>query len=116
MGAGETGECWIVERAKEELEMLEAKHPNGFDHLKLELKSFIFDDSSSFEPPHSSAPTQASSNRNKRKKREGEAWEETKLHGSSAGKKREDRAEMAIERAKDCLRRIRLVKESLFPL
>lgn len=37
------GESWMVERAKEELQMLEAMHPNGFDCLKLELKSFIFE-------------------------------------------------------------------------
>ena len=32
----------IEEQAKEELEILETQHPNRFEYLKLELKSFIF--------------------------------------------------------------------------
>ena len=32
----------IEEQAKEELEMLETQHPNRFEYLKLDLKSFIF--------------------------------------------------------------------------
>lgn len=31
----------MIEKAKEELQMLETQHPNRFDYLKLELKSFI---------------------------------------------------------------------------
>lgn len=30
-----------IDQAKEELQILEAQQPNGFNHLKLELKSFI---------------------------------------------------------------------------
>ncbi|KAJ9702909.1 hypothetical protein PVL29_004584 [Vitis rotundifolia] len=32
----------VIQQAKEELEMLEAQHPNRFHSLKLDLKSFIF--------------------------------------------------------------------------
>ncbi|KAL3527366.1 hypothetical protein ACH5RR_012022 [Cinchona calisaya] len=31
----------MIEQAKEELQILEAQHPNRFNYLKLELKSFI---------------------------------------------------------------------------
>lgn len=65
-------ESWLVERAKEELEMLESQHPTRFHHLKLELKSLISQpnfgaqlfpravDDDAFGPPLASAavPTQ----------------------------------------------------------
>lgn len=65
-------ESWLVERAKEELEMLESQYPTRFHHLKLELKSLISQpnsgaqlfsraiDDDAFGPPLASAavPTQ----------------------------------------------------------
>ncbi|KAL0015173.1 hypothetical protein SO802_002242 [Lithocarpus litseifolius] len=69
----------IEEQAKEELEILETQHPNRFEYLKLELKSFIFQiqsqsqlplpenySSSSF-PTSSIATTQESTSNRKRK-------------------------------------------------
>ncbi|KAM3712633.1 hypothetical protein ACJW30_01G197400 [Castanea mollissima] len=69
----------IEEQAKEELELLETQHPNRFEYLKLELKSFIFQIQSQSQLPlpenHSSssfstssiATTQESTSNKKRK-------------------------------------------------
>ncbi|CAI9753276.1 unnamed protein product [Fraxinus pennsylvanica] len=66
----------VIERAKEELEILETNHPNGFHYLKSELKIFISSfDSHNFPPPCNTAPlpttssalTQESSTSKKRK-------------------------------------------------
>ncbi|XP_020577010.1 uncharacterized protein LOC110022412 isoform X2 [Phalaenopsis equestris] len=112
-------DTWMMDRAKEELKNLEAHHPSRFDYLKLELQSLISDYdldpsfpnllSSSSSP---SAGTQVSS----RKRRRGELRGEELGFGLEMEKKMrlssEERAEMAIRRAKACLRRIQLVKES----
>ncbi|PKA47462.1 hypothetical protein AXF42_Ash020191 [Apostasia shenzhenica] len=37
------GESWMAVRAKEELKLLEARHPERFDYLKLELQLLISD-------------------------------------------------------------------------
>lgn len=70
-------ESWLAEKAREELEALEAKHPSRFHRLKRELKSLIShpdscaqlffcpaaapaheDDNTSSFTPTSAAPTQ----------------------------------------------------------
>ncbi|KAF5960822.1 hypothetical protein HYC85_002031 [Camellia sinensis] len=82
----------MIEQAEEELEILEAQHPNRFEYLKIELKSLIFllhsqnitisnnnnfnksynflssSSNSILLPASSTATTQASSNNKKRKK------------------------------------------------
>ncbi|KAK8948267.1 hypothetical protein KSP40_PGU004440 [Platanthera guangdongensis] len=108
---------WMTERAMEELNTLEARHPDQFDYLKLELRSLISDHDLGPSPPNiitpaSSAGTQASSNRKRREAGLGDGdlgfgLEKKRLKSST-----ENRADMAIERARACLRRIRLVKES----
>ncbi|KAK4602339.1 hypothetical protein RGQ29_011400 [Quercus rubra] len=69
----------IEEQAKEELEILETQHPNRFEYLKLELKSFIFHIQSQSQlplpenyspssfPTSSIATTQESTSNRKRK-------------------------------------------------
>ncbi|KAL0927220.1 hypothetical protein M5K25_001382 [Dendrobium thyrsiflorum] len=118
------GDTWMTERAKEELKSLEARHPSRFDYLKLELQSLIsdYDLNPSFpnlisSSSSSSARTQVSSNR---KRRGGDLCDEDLGFGLEKKKKKmkwspEDRAEVAIERAKACLRRLQLVKESFLP-
>ncbi|KAI8031345.1 hypothetical protein LOK49_LG01G02674 [Camellia lanceoleosa] len=85
----------MIEQAEEELEILEAQHPNRFEYLKIELKSLIFllhsqnitlsnnNNNNNFNksynflssssnsillPASSTATTQASSSNKKRKK------------------------------------------------
>ncbi|KAL7231128.1 hypothetical protein ACSBR2_009404 [Camellia fascicularis] len=87
----------MIEQAEEELEILEAQHPNRFEYLKIELKSLIFllhsqnitlsNNNNNFNksynflssssnsillPASSTATTQASSSNKKRKKRTSE--------------------------------------------
>ncbi|KAI0528725.1 hypothetical protein KFK09_001267 [Dendrobium nobile] len=108
-----SADSWMTERAKEELKSLEARHPSRFDYLKLELQSLISDYDLNPSFPDSSPGTQVSSNR---KRRGGDLCDEDL--GFRLEKKKmmkwspEDRAEVAIERAKACLRRLQLVKES----
>ncbi|RWR90413.1 hypothetical protein CKAN_01950600 [Cinnamomum micranthum f. kanehirae] len=124
-------ESWILEQAKEELQMLEAQHPERFDYLKLQLKSFISDltcpnfSSSSHSlsqhlPPScaalsTSAATQVSSNRRKRKGSEirgmgvADSIPKRRIRRSDSS---DARVDIVIERAEACLRKIRLVKES----
>ncbi|WOL06011.1 hypothetical protein Cni_G14743 [Canna indica] len=74
---------WLAEKAREELELLEAQHPTRFNYLKHELKSLISqpescaqllycaaptasdDDDDAFAPA-SAAPTQVSTNRKRK--------------------------------------------------
>ncbi|XP_028553122.1 uncharacterized protein LOC110099655 [Dendrobium catenatum] len=111
-----SADSWMTERAKEELKSLEARHPSRFDYLKLELQSLIsdYDLNPSFPDliSSSSPGTQVSSNR---KRRRGDLCDEDLGFGLEKKKMKwlpEDRAEVAIERAKACLRRLQLVKES----
>lgn len=50
----------MIEQAKEELEILEDQHPNKFEYLKLELRSFItfLESNNSDSVPSTSAATQ----------------------------------------------------------
>ncbi|XP_010918419.1 uncharacterized protein [Elaeis guineensis] len=118
-------ESWMVERATEELQLLEAQHPNRFDYLKLELKSII--SQPIFCPSSSPATTQVSSNR-KRKGGEmrgegSDGWEQQRVQKSSSGSEQQggevdgkcgDRVEIAIKRAQACLKRIRRLKQDFF--
>lgn len=119
----------MIEQAKEELLILETQHPSRFDHLKLELKSFISQlESQSFVEenmlhslPTSAATTQASSTiRKKRKKGDVnfEAYRQKyfQLSGcDDAYMKRRDRnIEAVIEKAQVCLHKIKLFKTAFF--
>uniref|UniRef100_A0A0E0EZ64 Uncharacterized protein n=1 Tax=Oryza meridionalis TaxID=40149 RepID=A0A0E0EZ64_9ORYZ len=128
---------WMAEVAGEELEKLEAAHPGRFGPLKAELKRLIADPAAAAAPlvsPHSDATTtttttssqsasvlrivstQESSSRKKRRcgGNGGAGGEqEGKRRRSAAAAAGKDRAEMAIERAERCLRRIRAFKASL---
>ncbi|CAL9163744.1 unnamed protein product [Musa hybrid cultivar] len=132
-------ESWLVERAKEELEMLESQHPTRFHHLKLDLKSFISQpnsgaqlfpravDDDAFGPPLASAavPTQTSSTRKRKTETERRSLQQkNKAQKSSSAsrqtggrdgsrKKSDSSVEAAIRRAQACLRRIQQVKQSL---
>uniref|UniRef100_J3N3K3 Uncharacterized protein n=1 Tax=Oryza brachyantha TaxID=4533 RepID=J3N3K3_ORYBR len=138
--AGELG--WVAEVAAEELAKLEASHPGRFGPLKAELKRLIADPawdaaaplvspdgaatttrsstSSQYSQP---APvlhlvsTQESSSRKRSwgcnghgEQEEGKRRRMATAAAAPAGK---DRAEMAMERAERCLRRIRAFKASL---
>lgn len=50
----------MIEQAKQELEILEDQHPNNFEYLKLELRSFIsfLESNNSDSVPSTSAATQ----------------------------------------------------------
>ncbi|KAI3462257.1 hypothetical protein Pfo_018920, partial [Paulownia fortunei] len=83
----------LIERAKEELEMLESQHPNKFQCLKLELRDFISDFESQNLLLNStsmstcpSAATQESSSRKKRKKGSSVVAEEADIVEDSARK------------------------------
>ncbi|CAL9086965.1 unnamed protein product [Musa textilis] len=132
-------ESWLVEGAKEELEMLESQHPTRFHHLKLELKSLIsqpksgaqffsraVDDDALGAPLASAAvPTQASSTRKRKTGTERRSLhQQNKAQKSSSAsrqtggrggscKKSDSSVEAAIRRAEACLRRIQQVKQSL---
>ncbi|KAM0930580.1 hypothetical protein ACQ4PT_000850 [Festuca glaucescens] len=131
--AGEWG--WMAAVAAEELEKLEAAHPGRLGPLKDELKRLVadpgWDDADAFalaslEPnpsPSSSQPaapldlfTEESST-NKRKWCDGGGAaipEQGKRRRKSAPPVLvKDRADMAIDRAKKCLKKIRAIKRSL---
>ncbi|KAK6927741.1 hypothetical protein RJ641_006332 [Dillenia turbinata] len=112
----------MIEKAEEELEILEAQHPNRFDYLKIELKSFISSESqklllinSSFSSS-SSVSTQASSSR--KRKQEYDSKGKRKLQKSTAGEcnklKRMDRTDLVIEKAQACLQKIQDLKATFF--
>ncbi|XP_057492049.1 uncharacterized protein LOC130777660 [Actinidia eriantha] len=108
----------MIEQAKEELQILEGQHPNRFEYLKLELKSFIslhqsqnnnnmaFSPNSISLPVSSTATTQASSSSKKRKKIV--TCSELRKHKIP----RVDRVEVVLERAQACLRKIHQFKTS----
>ncbi|KAJ0021141.1 hypothetical protein Pint_31110 [Pistacia integerrima] len=123
----------MIEQAKEELQILETLHPNRFDYLKLELKSFIFflesqhnnNDNNNennnliYYPSSSTATTQASTNNRKRKKAGigmGSCRNEemkNKFQRVLGEFKRRDRIDLVLEKAQSCLRKIKELKSSL---
>ncbi|KAL0288693.1 UNVERIFIED_CONTAM: hypothetical protein Sradi_7092800 [Sesamum radiatum] len=69
MGSSSAAAWGVIERAKEELEILEMQHPNHFHTLKLELRAFISDlHHSSHNNAVISAATQDSSSSRKLKR------------------------------------------------
>ncbi|PON74982.1 hypothetical protein PanWU01x14_046990 [Parasponia andersonii] len=125
----------MEEEAKEELRKLEAQYPNRYEYLKLELKSFIFllqsqSHQTTTSIITSTALTQESTSKRKRKKGRteyhstgylGESTEEDQSHQQLDEKKEMtskrscDRAEVVLERARTCLRKIKHLKASLLP-
>ncbi|KAK9115541.1 hypothetical protein Sjap_014488 [Stephania japonica] len=118
---------WVVEQAREELEVLESMYPNRFEYLKLELKSFINNAEREVEElkhhhyknSNSSAisiSTQASCSRKRKCTGHGDVvvTENRKCrklnHNDVNGAK--GKVETAMERAEACLRKIREVKRS----
>ncbi|KAG6503657.1 uncharacterized protein LOC121986766 [Zingiber officinale] len=102
-------ESWLAEKAREELEVLEAKHPSRFHRLKLELQSLIShpdscaqlffcpasaarddDDNALSFTPTSTAPTQVSSNRKRKIK-----WREEEEQEGHHRKNKEMKASAA---------------------
>ncbi|XP_068640734.1 uncharacterized protein [Aristolochia californica] len=125
-------DSWVLEQAREELEILEVQYPDRFDYLKLELKAFISQpgNPSQFSPflvptgeeeeeeetvsrVSTFASTQESSNRKRRR---------TVVRGSVAVNSKKskngpsvcykDTVDIAIEKAEACLRKIREIKQS----
>ncbi|KAJ4975038.1 hypothetical protein NE237_008212 [Protea cynaroides] len=123
---------WMIKQAEEELQILEAQHPNRFGYLKMELRSFIHGETEKPSPPYfpksfvsyrdgyyssmsnSSATTQASSNR-KRKVSEiqnQEANPESTNRNFPRLNQWMERVDAAIERAEACLQKIQEIKRS----
>ncbi|KNA03608.1 hypothetical protein SOVF_207220 [Spinacia oleracea] len=96
----------MIEKAKEELQMLETLHPHRFDYLKTELKSFISLLQSQILPEYlpttSSATTQASTSM--KRKRESD--------GKRVVKRKRDRVDVVLEKAQACLLKIQEFKFS----
>ncbi|RVW92426.1 uncharacterized protein LOC100853090 [Vitis vinifera] len=127
----------VIQQAKEELEMLEAQHPNRFHSLKLDLKSFIFlhsqnlflnsncnSNTSSSSPsssqcPHHKMPsatssfatTQASSNSSRKRKRGIFDDEESNQKFQRVDG---DRVDVVLKRAEVCLQKIQDLKTNFF--
>ncbi|KAL2522121.1 hypothetical protein Fot_26044 [Forsythia ovata] len=107
----------VVERAKEELEILENEHPNSFHYLKSELQILISNFQSHNLPPtssSSSALTQESSTSKKRKANRPESNENSddapmpKIH-----KVKSSKIDAVLERAQQCIHKIRRFKATL---
>ncbi|CAA0814522.1 Unknown protein [Striga hermonthica] len=92
----------LIERAKEELEIIETEHPNRFELLKTELKDFISDLELQINSNITThyADTQESSSMEKRKK-----------VGSCLNKM--SKTEVVLEKALHCLCKIQHFKASL---
>ncbi|CAI8597108.1 unnamed protein product [Vicia faba] len=126
-----------LEQAKQELKMLETLYPNQHHYLKHELRSFIIQHSYSHPLPqyHTSLAfldTEESTNleqtkgiklglpdiqevtEKKKKGAESSVLESPKHYPSSRKKKRKDRVDLVLERAQNCLKKIRHFKTSLF--
>ncbi|XP_059639738.1 uncharacterized protein LOC132282132 [Cornus florida] len=115
----------MLDQAKEELQILEAQHPNKFGYLKLELKSFIFllesqnlNANSNSLPTSSTATTQVSSTSRKRKKSTSDIQRvmegdieapKLKFHKCHNLDER-DRVDVVIEKAQACLYKIQQFK------
>ncbi|KAL0462534.1 UNVERIFIED_CONTAM: hypothetical protein Slati_0141000 [Sesamum latifolium] len=98
----------VIERAKEELEILEMQHPNHFHTLKLDLRAFI----SEAELHHHShnnaaisAATQESSSSRKLKRNSD--------RDGGMMKRRRCKTDAVLERAQQCLHKIQHLKTSL---
>ncbi|KAL6345855.1 hypothetical protein AAG906_017614 [Vitis piasezkii] len=119
----------VIQQAKEELEMLEAQHPNRFHSLKLDLKSFIFLQSqnlflnsncnsntsssspSSSQCPHHKMPSATSSFATTQE-------EERRFDDEESNQKFQrvdgDRVDVVLKRAEVCLQKIQDLKTNFF--
>ncbi|XP_043717886.1 craniofacial development protein 1-like [Telopea speciosissima] len=52
MASMEESSSWMIEQAKEELQILEAQHPNRFEFLKMELRNFIYGETDISSSPY----------------------------------------------------------------
>ncbi|XP_043712545.1 uncharacterized protein LOC122661264 [Telopea speciosissima] len=124
----------MIEQAKEELQILEAQHPNRFGFLKMELRNLIYGETDTSSPtryyhnsfvsyrkdsitssPNSSATTQASSNGKRRKFseiRKPEANPQSTKRKIRRSNHSMEMLDAAIERAEECLRKIKEIKTS----
>ncbi|XP_052197513.1 uncharacterized protein LOC127804651 [Diospyros lotus] len=107
-----------LEQALEELQLLESQHPNRFHYLKLELKSFIsFLQSQTIGsiaapvPPASSTASDRASSTGKKRKRCSSGMG---IRMVQKVERADDGVEVAIERARACLRKIQQFKTSCF--
>ncbi|XP_058749094.1 uncharacterized protein LOC131622068 [Vicia villosa] len=127
-----------LEQAKQELKMLETLYPNQHNYLKHELRTFIIQHSYSHPLPqyHTSLAfldTEESTNLEQTKglklglpdieevkeKKDIESSEleppkSVVIKHSSRQNKRKDRVDLVLERAQNCLKKIRHFKTSLF--
>lgn len=120
----------MLERAKEELEILEWQYPNKFNSLKMDLRTLIsdFEYSQTLLPLPSNGSTstcsfaasQESSTRRKRKKcpsareEDGNANDEALRSKSDVCIKRKCKTDAVLERAHKCLNKIQRFKTSLY--
>ncbi|KAL6959727.1 hypothetical protein U1Q18_039881 [Sarracenia purpurea var. burkii] len=127
-GSRKTTTTSMIEQAKEELQILEAQHPNRFDYLKLDLKSFIHLLQSQHSagaaagatnpvllPVSSAATTQGSSTRKKTRKGIDNGPRSHKIQRPDCEEsfhKGRDTVEMALQRAQACLLKIQQFKTS----
>ncbi|KAK6797786.1 hypothetical protein RDI58_005488 [Solanum bulbocastanum] len=109
-----------MEEAKKELEILETQHPNKFEYLKLELRSFISFLESHYSdtlPSNSYVDTQESSSNRKRKNGSFGIKEEPKkklqrVGQDTVGCSKRSRIDVVMERAQACLQKIQRFKTS----
>ncbi|XP_009794091.1 uncharacterized protein [Nicotiana sylvestris] len=112
----------MIEQAKEELEILEDQHPNKFEYLKLELRSFItfLESNNSDSVPSTSAATQESSSNRKRKNgsngsqgnQEPNKKKLQKVVLDPVSCTKRSRIDVVLERAQACLQKIQRFKTS----
>ncbi|XP_057538941.1 uncharacterized protein LOC130817325 [Amaranthus tricolor] len=106
----------MLEKAKEELEMLETLHPNRFHYLKNELNSFISLLQSQLIvdslPSTSYATTQASTTMRRKRKRVC-LKNEIEIENGKKERKQKDRVDILLEKAQACLRKIQDFKFTL---
>ncbi|KAL3649484.1 hypothetical protein CASFOL_005887 [Castilleja foliolosa] len=99
----------LIERAKEELEILEAQHPNKYECLKMDLKAFIsgFHEFHSEPTCFSTATRESSSCRKKRRNMDGcEVFVDSNRGGMN-------KTDIVLEKAQQCLQKIQHLKNSL---
>ncbi|XP_050229913.1 uncharacterized protein LOC126679019 [Mercurialis annua] len=107
-------------QAKEDLKILETLHPDRFEYLKLELKSFISFLESQCSSDNSIASfdqlvsTQASTYCEKNDiVKDHQEMEEERDEFEEVKKKKKDRVELVLEKAECCLRKIQEFKATL---
>ncbi|GJU49599.1 hypothetical protein Tco_1219154 [Tanacetum coccineum] len=113
----------MKEVAKQELKLLEAQHPSGYQYLKLQLKEFIHvleeqeQDQQAFLRKQQqfhmmSCMTQESSN--VKRKRKVEKENDDDVHTKKRRGSERIKPGGAIQKAEACLRKIQALKKSFF--